>query len=320
MTKVYVSGPMSGIEEFNHPAFREATEDLRARGYEVISPHELDDPEVLDKHDPHTFEAESWLSFILRDLELIVKEEIETIAVLSGWARSRGANMEVMLARQLGLEVVEYPSMLPLADRSLFALPGLPSIIGLTGHARAGKDTVAEFLLEMAEGRAVRQGFADALKVSACRALGIAGSDPELIEFCNWLKTEGSVLVFDKLGQTKSRQTGRSFLQCYGTEAHREVFGDDFWLDAVLPEGREDFDVLVIPDVRFENEARRIIDRGGEVWRIERPDLSANDTHASELPLPPELVSATIVNDGTLDVLRWKVADTFGLPATAAVA
>ena len=46
-------------------------------------------------------------------------------------------------------------------------------IIGLTGKARAGKDTVADILEEITEGRVDREAFADRLKLIAALALGI---------------------------------------------------------------------------------------------------------------------------------------------------
>lgn len=176
-------------------------------------------------------------------------------------------------------------------------------IIGLTGQARAGKDTVAGMLIEhLADCHVIREGFADALKLSAARALGFDGSLEECIAFCDTLKTSGSVLTTTVHGTR--RVSGREFLQRYGTESHRDVFGSDFWIEAVVYEGRDDCDVLLVSDVRFENEAERIRSRGGEIWRVTRPALSATSSHSSEAGLPDRLVDREISNTGTLDDLR----------------
>jgi hypothetical protein len=74
--------------------------------------------------------------------------------------------------------------------------------------------------------------------------------------------------------------------------------------------------VLVITDVRYENEAQRILDLGGVVWAIDRVGIKS-DGHASERPLPADLVDWTIYNDGTVADLERKVsqaiANTLGI-------
>lgn len=73
------------------------------------------------------------------------------------------------------------------------------------------------------------------------------------------------------------------------------------------------FDPLVIiPDVRFVNEARKIRAAGGQVWRVRRDEkMRADDTHASEREQfsaeMDQYVNYTIVNTGTLDQLRTLV-------------
>lgn len=88
--KVYVSGPMTGIEQFNHPAFEAACESLRHAGYEVESPHRA--PEL-----------ESWEAYMRYDLALLLK--CDAIAMLPGWEQSRGARLERLVAEALGLPV-----------------------------------------------------------------------------------------------------------------------------------------------------------------------------------------------------------------------
>lgn len=180
-------------------------------------------------------------------------------------------------------------------------------IIGLTGNMGAGKDTVASYLVELESGVAKRQGFADLLKLSAARCFFPTCTQKQALLWCDWLKNHG-LFGLREAGdwpddEVLTTTTGREFLQHYGTEAHRDVFGRDFWLDAVLPEGRDDCDLLVIPDVRFENEAGRIARRGGEVWRIERPGHTG-DGHSSEAPLPDAFIDRVIYNEGSLDDLR----------------
>lgn len=191
-------------------------------------------------------------------------------------------------------------------------------VIGLTGRARAGKDTVAALVGEMAGTTVLRQGFADKLKLSAARLFLPECTLGEALAWCDSVKVDGAVSTYVEdersHGDTFWGMSGRQFLQRYGSEAHRDVFGIDFWLDAVLPPaGRTDCDLLVIPGVRFENEAQRVLDHDGEVWEIVRPGATSADAHASEDGIPKRMVTKTIINDGSLDDLRAKVTEAFGL-------
>lgn len=190
-------------------------------------------------------------------------------------------------------------------------------LIGLHGRAQAGKDTAANFIESWAMEQKKpfsRKSFAEPLKVSAARALGFEGEPFECVEFCNDLKFAARVKIEwdnDALAKSVSPTTswegweisGREYLQLFGTEAHRDVFGMNFWVDVCLPDGNYDGpEIAVVTDVRFPNEAERIHDLGGEVWQVVRPSLGeASDAHASEVPLPYEQVDHVIINDRDLD-------------------
>ena len=90
--KVYISGPMTGYPDFNYPAFVEAATYWRSRGYVVVSPAEIN---------PDT--GGEWADYLRSDLRALL--ECDVIAMLRGWEGSRGANLELYVARALGLEV-----------------------------------------------------------------------------------------------------------------------------------------------------------------------------------------------------------------------
>lgn len=117
MTKYYyIAGPMSGIPRFNIPAFDEAAANLRAAGFNIVSPAELDDPitreMAYNSPDGSTLQAkhpngESWGDFLARDVK-IVADKVQGIIALPGWAVSRGARLEMMVALLCGHELLEY--------------------------------------------------------------------------------------------------------------------------------------------------------------------------------------------------------------------
>lgn len=99
--KYYLAGPMSGIPQFNFPAFDAACLRLRAAGFDIVSPHEHDTPEtqkaarasVDGAHMPKETGAESWAECLARDVVLI-GDICAGIIFLPDWQRSRGAKLE----------------------------------------------------------------------------------------------------------------------------------------------------------------------------------------------------------------------------------
>ena len=96
----YLAGPMTGIPYYNLPAFDKAARDLRANGYDVISPAELDNPETvkacLEDEEGKVLNAQ-WEEFLLRDLDVLLRQ-CGGIVMLPGWETSRGACLELSAA------------------------------------------------------------------------------------------------------------------------------------------------------------------------------------------------------------------------------
>ena len=110
--RLYVAGPMTGIPQFNYPAFIDAAVVLRATGHDVVSPAELDDPDdraaALASKDGHMLSytsgtGKTWGDFLARDVKLIADGGIDGIVVLDGWAKSRGARLETFVGNLCGL-------------------------------------------------------------------------------------------------------------------------------------------------------------------------------------------------------------------------
>lgn len=90
---VYIAGPMSGLPDFNYPAFFKAAEKLRAAGLEVENPAE----------NPPPPDGAGWLGYMRMSLVQISK--VDGIALLPGWQGSRGAALEKRIGEDLGLDV-----------------------------------------------------------------------------------------------------------------------------------------------------------------------------------------------------------------------
>lgn len=104
--KLYVAGPMSGYPEHNFPAFRRAAKILRDMGHEVTSPVEMDESSGFDAATAPNVEAGSseWAKFLARDV-IVIAAGVDAVVVIGGWEQSRGAALEVHVARELGKDI-----------------------------------------------------------------------------------------------------------------------------------------------------------------------------------------------------------------------
>lgn len=128
--RIYLAGPMTGLPEFNFPAFNEADALLTAAGWVVFNPAKKDQEsglsveglegtvEELDAAGFDFAEAADW------DLGTLV-HRVEAIAMLPGWRKSKGARAEYAVARWLGLKVYEWNRY---ADGNLMLLYGTQTL------------------------------------------------------------------------------------------------------------------------------------------------------------------------------------------------
>lgn len=93
MIRVYIAGPMTGIPEFNFPAFNAAAAKLRGYGLEVENPAENPAPP-----------CGSWLAYMRMAVAQVAT--VDLLVMLPGWEQSRGACVEFNLAKGLGLKVL----------------------------------------------------------------------------------------------------------------------------------------------------------------------------------------------------------------------
>lgn len=100
--KLYLAGPMTHYPRWNFDAFEKATADLRAAGYEVVSPHELDLAAGFDPDAPvEDFTDAQHRAAMRRDVEALLS--VDGVALLDGWESSTGARFEVEVSNALGL-------------------------------------------------------------------------------------------------------------------------------------------------------------------------------------------------------------------------
>lgn len=90
--KVYLSGAMTGLPDFNSPAFHAEAARLRNEGYTVLNPAENPEPP-----------CKSWAGYMRMAIAQVV--QCDGVFMLTGWEASRGARLEHRIASELGLTI-----------------------------------------------------------------------------------------------------------------------------------------------------------------------------------------------------------------------
>jgi hypothetical protein len=165
-------------------------------------------------------------------------------------------------------------------------------IIGLTGYAQSGKDTVASILVENYGYQ--RVAFADPIRDL------LYATNPMLKE---GYRVKGLVDVYGWDRVKVDYPEARRLLQDLGVGA-RKTFGDMFWVKQALrqvnPDGK-----YVITDVRYPNEAKALREYGGsQIWRVRRLGVDPVNSHESESAMDGEKVDQIFVNNGTIGDLK----------------
>lgn len=174
-------------------------------------------------------------------------------------------------------------------------------VIGITGLARSGKDTVGGILVD-------RHGFTRVAFADGVREAALA-LDPMIKIPSGDSVRLSNVVDFYGWDQAKAISEVRRTLQRIGSEAGWMIHGQNLWIE--LAE-KKISGPTVITDVRFSHEASWLSRIGASLWRVERPgnelsltgETAAHASEAGDLGREPD---AVIVNDGTLEDLSAKV-------------
>ena len=158
-------------------------------------------------------------------------------------------------------------------------------LIGIAGPARAGKDTLASYLLEHLTDDWQSCSFASPIK-SMLRAIGVDCSD------------DAKAVVSDDYGVTP-----RHMMQTLGTDWGRQMIDGDIWVKAFarMNAGKQ----VVVPDVRFENEADLVRANGILIHLVGRGGIEGD--HVSENKLPFKEGDIVIDNSRGIDWLYAQV-------------
>lgn len=169
-------------------------------------------------------------------------------------------------------------------------------IIGLCGAAGAGKNTVADILVEDYGFTAV--SFAEPIYRAVSEITGMS------VEELQDREIKEKPIAW--LGSSP-----RELLQTLGTEWGRKMIHGNMWIVVALNRigeitgGGGD---VVVTDVRFDNEAMALTLAGGGIWQVTRPGVKGVAEHESENGISPDMIDVVINNDSSIQYLRKRVA------------
>jgi hypothetical protein len=90
---VYLSGPMTGLPNFNHEAFNKAAEYFRSQNKEVFNPAEVFGGDTTHLRSEY---MRLEIQALLYSTELVM---------LPGWENSKGALLELQIAEELEMPI-----------------------------------------------------------------------------------------------------------------------------------------------------------------------------------------------------------------------
>jgi hypothetical protein len=175
-------------------------------------------------------------------------------------------------------------------------VPAPHHIIGLGGHARSGKDTVAAYLIERYG--FVRYAFADAVRTAALALDPIIYTIPSF--YVNGAPEPvrlSEIVAADGWEDAKAMPEVRRTLQRFGMGV-RDI-DPAFWIKATMAQLADETRPVVVTDVRFPNEVEAVRARGGLFVRVRRPGATGNG-HISEHANDHIAADVEINNAGSL--------------------
>lgn len=216
-------------------------------------------------------------------------------------------------------------------------------IIGVSGRARSGKDTIAKIMIDKFGFKKI--SFADSLKEIASDAfeiplnyfhdddkkdspfpMPILVTEQHLERLVKNLLAAGCDITQNQVNELNSKGLGLSFvsprqlLQIVGTDLCRGTLGNTVWIDIFKRKVSVAEGNFIVPDVRFLNERSAIKELKGYNFLIIRPGLPpiAESAHESELlGISKELIDTVILNDSTVNSLQMEIELWWGAKSKA---
>jgi hypothetical protein len=106
---------MTNIPAFNFPEFHRVAGILRAQGYNLVNPAELD--EEIERKEAEASpdgkhrglkHVKTWADCLRRDIEIVADNNCVGVIVMDGWENSQGAQFETYVAYKLRMPIYRF--------------------------------------------------------------------------------------------------------------------------------------------------------------------------------------------------------------------
>ena len=168
-------------------------------------------------------------------------------------------------------------------------------IIGITGNAGHGKDTVAAYLCRQLPGVVLHGSYAWPIKAALSK----------MFPSIDLISRGSKETPRELLGGRSPREA----MQHFGSWA-REFLGEDVFVNSLRSRLHgEAYNYLIISDVRYDNEARWIKSEDGIILKVVRPGIPSVAAHESEHGILLDFIDRTVYNDGSIEQLYRRLDD-----------
>lgn len=101
--RIYISGPMTGIENHNREEFQKYEDLIRSKGFRnVINPHKI--------HSEYQTKNFTWEQFLRSDIKVLM--DCDLVVLIPGWENSKGAQLENHVAYNTGIKIIHIDKFL----------------------------------------------------------------------------------------------------------------------------------------------------------------------------------------------------------------
>ena len=183
-------------------------------------------------------------------------------------------------------------------------------LIGITGLQGAGKDTIADIIIKQQNGKNYefeKKSLAEPIK-KISKELFLLSDEQLYSDNKNIIDNRWGITP-RKIFQTIGTDIFRNHLNDFFPNLYNFINNESFWINHFKEWYKNnDNKYIIIPDIRFEDEAKMVKNLNGIIIKVIR-DSCINDEHESEKNIINIKEDFLIYNNFNINILKEKIID-----------